>query len=61
MTTETRDGFEIVTFEDEVIHFVPCSQNHPRSREKVLSGLLRNLRDDCFVRDTRDAQEGNDG
>lgn len=55
MTAETRDGFEVVKFDGEVIHFVPCGYDHDREREKVMLGLLRNMRHDCFVRDTRDA------
>lgn len=54
--TETRrDGFEVVTFAGEVIAFIPCDYDHERMRERTLMGLLRNMRDDCFVRDTRDA------
>jgi hypothetical protein len=54
-STTTRDGFEVVTFGGEVIHFVPCAYDHDTMRERVMMGLLRNMRDDCFVRDTRDA------
>jgi hypothetical protein len=50
-----RDGFEVVNIDSgEVIHFVPCSYDSDRMRERVLGGLLINMRDDCFVRDTRD-------
>lgn len=52
-----RDGFEIVTFEGEVLHFVSCNYNSDSMREKVMLGLMRNLRDDCFVRDTRDGED----
>lgn len=51
-----RDGFEVVTFDGEVIYFVPCVYDHDRMRERVMMGLLINMRDDCFVRDTRDAE-----
>jgi hypothetical protein len=51
---QQRDGFEVVTFGGEVINFVACDSDHESLRERVMMGMLRNLRDDCFVRDTRD-------
>jgi hypothetical protein len=53
-TRKSRDGFAIVTFDGEEIHFVPCSYDSERMRERVMTGLMLNMRDDCFVRDTRD-------
>jgi hypothetical protein len=51
-----RDGFEVVDIKTgDIIQFVPCSYDSDRMRERVLAGLLTNMRDDCFVRDTRDA------
>jgi len=51
---EGRDGFEVVGLDSgEVVHFVPCAFEG-RQRERALSGLLINMRADCFARDTRD-------
>lgn len=56
-SSSARDGFEVVNYETrEVIHFVPCDYDSDRMRERVMLGLLRNMRDDCFVRDTRDEE-----
>lgn len=54
--SEQRDGFEVVEMESgKVVHFVECKQDHPRTRERVLAGMLMNSNtDQYFIRDTRD-------
>ena len=50
-----RDGFSIRDFQGNEVHFVPCTDNSDRMRERVLMGLLRNMNtDQYFVADARD-------
>jgi hypothetical protein len=50
-----RDGFEVVRIDSgEVVHFVACTADSERMRERVLIGMLINADTDrYFVRDTR--------
>jgi hypothetical protein len=57
MTTTNRDGFVVKTFDGEEVAFIACTSNHDSVRERTMLGLLRNMRDDCFVVDTRDTEE----
>ncbi len=50
-----RDGFVVKTFDGEEIAFIACTYSD-RMRERVLAGLLRNMREDCFAADTRDKE-----
>lgn len=55
-----RDGFIVTDLATGAeVHFVACTQNADSAREKVLSGMLRNMDTDRFgVADTRWETEG---
>lgn len=55
-------ALEVVTFDGEAIHTMPMSQptgEFSRRLERVMGGMLRNMRDDCFIREVY-AEEADD-
>lgn len=51
--TSKRDGFVVRDDKGEEIHFVACAHTGS-NRERVLMGMLRNLRENYTIGDTRD-------
>lgn len=55
MTTKTRDGFVIQTYDGEEIDFIACEYDD-RMRQRVERGLYLRVDLDRFtIQDTRDA------
>lgn len=52
--TKKRDGFVFHDSEGTERHFMPCTKSESE-RERALSGILRQMRDDWTVTDTRDS------
>lgn len=59
MTGQTsRDGFIVKRIDNgEEIDFIACDKSDSM-RERSMMGLLRNMRDDLYVADTRDLDGG---